>query len=99
MRKSYGLIEISGVVAALDALDTGRLIARAFAASTAAVTAATSPSTMIVTSLPPSFLSQVASVTSAALHMISSASSAATTPDISIRPYDFLMHLHSCLRW
>jgi len=56
-----------------------------------AQTADTSPSTIIVTSRPPSLRSHDASSTSAVLHMMSSASIAATTPVISINPYDLLM--------
>ena len=46
----------------------------------------TSPSTTRVTSRPPNLRSQVASVTSAALHIMSKASIAATTPVISMNP-------------
>ena len=58
------------------------------AASTASVTAATSPCTIMVTSRPPSLRSHDASSTSAVLHMMSRALIAATTPVISINPYD-----------
>src|SRR5699024_487314 len=59
----------------------------------ACLTADTSPRMMIVTSRPPSFFSHVASSTSAVLHMISMATTAAVTLGISKNPYALPMRL------
>lgn len=86
-----GMTGNAPAAASAPAASTGIPKTARVAAFTASVTADTSPSTIIVTSRPPSLRSHDASSTSAVLHMMSSASIAATTPVISINPYDLLM--------
>ena len=59
--------------------------------ATASVTSDTDPVTITVTILPPSFLSHVTNSTAELLHMMSSASTAATTPETSIKPRAFIL--------
>jgi hypothetical protein len=93
--ESSASLTVSGWGFAIIAVAQGFFMHPAFALSTAAVTADTLPVTISVTRRPPSFLSQLTRVTSALLHIISSASTAATTPLTSTNPNDFINNFAS----
>ena len=89
------IFHVSGWGAAINKSDL--ISALCFAASTAAVTLATEPLTIIVTSLPPSFFSQVMKVTAAALSIVSRTFMALHRLGSSTNPNADLSKLNSCL--